>query len=260
MQFSDEPAGTAVKRLHAGYGAHHGVLAASMAKAGISAPARALDGKYGVLALYGADTRPQALLPSRERALQIHDISMKPYSCCRLFHSVIDALDEVTRDSAVPPAGVQRIHVRGPEALFNQHMLRRPRSVMAAQYSLPYAVGATLAYGSSRFDAYQDRYFDDPAILGLADKVEASRDMEIEAHYPSRMGAAVEVHFGDGSKRAAQVMDSRGTPERPLSVDAVQAKGQSLLDSAGIKFDMGAAREVIWKAQDAQALVDLFAR
>ncbi|MCC6531170.1 MAG: MmgE/PrpD family protein [Burkholderiales bacterium] len=259
MQFSEEPDGTTVKRLHAGYGAQHGIIAASMAKAGIAAPARALDGKFGLLALYGADARPQGVLPRAAPSLQIHDISMKPYSCCRLFHSLIDALDEATGGTGRASETVQRIHVRGPEALFNQHMLLRPRSVMAAQYSLPYAVGATLAYGSSRFDAYQERYFDDARILDLADKVEGSRDAEIEAHFPARMGAAVALHFADGSKREARVMDSRGTPERPLSTDAIESKGQSLLDSARITLDLHAARATIWSAQDARVLVELFA-
>ena len=130
---------------------------------------------------------------------------------------------------------------------------------MAAQYSLPYAVGASLAYGSKRFDVYQERYFDDPAILSIADKVEATRDLEIEAHCPARMGAAVELQFTDGARRSAQVMDSRGTPARPLSVDEIQSKGQSLIDAAHLRFDMAAARRTIWTATDARSLVDLFA-
>jgi hypothetical protein len=47
-------------------------------------------------------------------------------------------------------------------------------------------------------------------------------------------------------------MDSRGTPARPRSVDGIQSKGQSLLDSAGMKIDMAAARRTIWNATDAQ--------
>ncbi|HQR75255.1 MAG TPA: MmgE/PrpD family protein, partial [Burkholderiaceae bacterium] len=90
---------------------------------------------------------------------------------------------------------MERIRVRAPEVVFDQHMLRRPRSVMAAQYSLPYVVGATLAYGSRRFDAYREDFFDDPRILALADKVDGTRDVEMEKDYPARVGATVELHF-----------------------------------------------------------------
>lgn len=259
MQFSDEPAGTAVKRLHAGYAAQHGLLAAGMAKAGVGAPVRALDGKYGLFALYGSAGSEEHLKRREGMPLQIHDISIKPYSCCRLFHSVIDALEEVSRGFDVPPESVERILVRVPETVLDQRMLRRPRSVMAAQYSLPYVVGATLAYGSNRFDAYQDQFFDDAKILGFADKVEGVRDLAIEKEYPTRMGAAVELHLRDGSMRQALVMDSRGTPERPLSLDEVQAKAQGLIASAGLKVDMAAARRELWNAKSGHELAELFA-
>jgi 2-methylcitrate dehydratase PrpD len=184
---------------------------------------------------------------------------MKPYSCCRLFHSLIDALEEATDTFNLSPDEIERIHVRAPEVVFDQHMLRRPRSVMAAQYSLPYVVGATLAYGSRRFDAYQESFFDDAKILALADKVEGTRDLDIEKDYPARMGAAVELDLRNGARREAQVMDSRGTPARPLSTDAIEAKGQALIDSAGLSFDMAAARRTLWTASDGQTIVDLFA-
>jgi 2-methylcitrate dehydratase PrpD len=259
MQFSDEPAGTTVKRLHAGYGAQHGLLAAGMARAGIAAPTRSLDGKYGLFALYGSGADAEQLRRPSGAPLQIHDISMKPYSCCRLFHSLIDALEEASETFSIPLDHIERIRVRAPEVVFDQHMLRRPRSVMAAQYSLPYVVGATLAYGSRRFDVYQESFFDDPKILALADKVEGTRDLDIEKDYPARMGAAVELYVRNGVRREAQVMDSRGTPARPLATDAIEAKGQALIDSAGLRFNMAAARRTLWTASDGQAIVELFA-
>ena len=57
---------------------------------------------------------------------------------------------------------------------------------------------------------------------------------------------------------SAQVMDSVGTPVRPLSVDQIQSKAQSLIDTANLQFDMADARETIWSPHRAQALVDLF--
>ena len=57
----------------------------------------------------------------------------------------------------------------------------------------------------------------------------------------------------------ARMMDRRGTPARPLSIDQIQSKGQSLVDAAHLRFDMAAARKTIWTATDARALVDLFA-
>ena len=98
MQFADEPAGTAVKRMHAGYAAHNALLAVEMAAAGVAAPEKAIDGRFGFLALFGHDPDVDRLKRAEAAPFEIHNISIKPYACCRMFHSTIDALKIVTDD------------------------------------------------------------------------------------------------------------------------------------------------------------------
>src|SRR5687768_17373889 len=102
MQFSDEPEGTPVKRLHAGHASQNGVLAAELAPRGVSTPARALGGKYGFFALYSKAPRPEELVVHAGVPLQIHRISIKPYACCRIFHPLIDGLPEVSDGFKMP--------------------------------------------------------------------------------------------------------------------------------------------------------------
>jgi len=258
MQFSDEPEGTTVKRLHAGYAAQNGVLAAELAARGVSAPARALDGKYGFLALYAKRPRLDRLAMTAGVPLQIHRISIKPYACCRLFHSLIDGLREVSEDFKVPVDAIRRIDVSGPSCMLDQHMMRRPTSVMAAQYSMPFIVGATLAYGPHRFDAYRQDRLEDARILGIADKVEGAADAEIDAQFPSHMGTAVAVTLSDGSVRSARVMDSRGTPAKPLSLDELTDKARVLMRDVDPDLDMTATRARIWGERDGRAVARLF--
>lgn len=227
MQFSDESAGTDVKRLHPGYAAHGGVLSAQLASAGVSAPARALDGKYGVLALYGVDADPR-LLKEEGTAYQIHAISLKPYSCCRLFHSLIDAIGEATLDVDVSPDNISRLVVRAPRIVVEQHMMRKPQSSMAAQYSMPYAVGATLAFGPTDFTAYESQHFDDTRISSYSDIVEVQVDRQLEDEYPNHLGSGIDIEFRDGSIRSVTVLDSKGTPSNPMSRPSVVDKLKGL--------------------------------
>lgn len=261
MQFSDETQGTEIKRLHAGYAAQNGILASGMAFREISAPSRALDGKYGFLTIYGHDIRPEHLDFTLGDRLQIHEISMKPYSCCRLFHSLIDALEQATNGFSLEIKEIARIQIGGPAVLLEQHMLRRPTSVMAAQYSLPYAAAATLAYGPYRFDAYGDPYHQDMAILSLVDKIQAHRDLTIEATYPEHMGASVEIYLNDGSVRQALVMDSKGTSRFALTNVEILHKANSLVQDLYPQYDMAVAYQKIWAETpqaSSQLLVDLF--
>jgi len=258
MQFSDEREGTTVKRLHAGYAAQNGVLAAELAQRGISAPARALDGRYGFLALYAKSPRPDALSVKEDVPLQIHSISIKPYSCCRLFHSLIDGLREVSEGFKLPYEAITRIDVSGPYCMLDHHMMRRPTSVMAAQYSMPFIVGATLAYGPHRFDAYREDRLGDARILGVVDKVDGAADAEIEAQFPAHMGTAVAITLRDGSVRTARVMDSRGTPANPLSLEELTRKAQGLMRDVDPGADMVATRARIWLETDGRAVAKLF--
>jgi 2-methylcitrate dehydratase PrpD len=252
MQFSDEAQGTAVKRLHAGYAAQQGVLAVEMALAGIGAPQRALDGKYGFLHLYGREPLPHLLLEERD-CLAIHDISFKPYACCRQFHSVIDGLRAATRDFAEVPQ-VRAIAVRGPRVLADQHMLRRPASSMAAQYSLPFVVGATLEMGPMRYDAFAAENLGNPAVLRWADLLEVGHDGDLEAQYPQHFGSEVEVRFADGTVRTERVLDSRGTPAHPFGWDQLREKARALTGACRPPLDLDLLQEAVQGLSQARDL------
>ncbi|MFT3814933.1 MAG: MmgE/PrpD family protein [Acidovorax sp.] len=230
MQFSAEPGGGEVKRVHAGFGARNGVLAAEFARMpAVTAPRRVAEGVYGLAALFGGPLRHVA--PGE--ALQIHGISFKPYACCRLFHSTIDALREVTDGFTTPVASIERITLSGPQLIADQHMLRRPRGSMAAQYSAPFIVGATLAYGPQRYDAYGDEHMDDAAILGIADKLHFELSEELtRTYYPHRFATGVRLRLADGGERYAMVADSIGTPRKPLTTRQILDKGLGLEDGA----------------------------
>lgn len=242
-QFSDEAKGTDTKRTHAGYAAQQGVLAADFARHGVEAPRRPIDGKYGFLHLYGRDPRPERLGQEKER-FAIHEISMKPYACCRQFHSAIDGLREATSDFGALEE-VRGITIRGPRILRDQHMLMRPESPMAAQYSLPFVVGATLAFGPGRFDAYAPENLANENILRWADSLEVEYDEELQACFPEHFGTEVEVSFADGRRETRRVLDSRGTPALPLSWEQIVEKAEGLTAGMEPALDMAGLQETV---------------
>ncbi|MBT0781866.1 MmgE/PrpD family protein [Paracoccus sp. pheM1] len=253
MQFSAEPTGGEVKRVHAGLGARNGVLAADFAElSAVTAPLQAAEGAYGVAGLFGGPL--QAVEPGEK---QIHVISLKPYSCCRLFHSTIDALREVTDDFTVPTDSIAEILIQGPRLVAEQHMTRA-ESTMTAQYSCPYIVAATLAYGPTRYDAYGEEFLDDPRILSLVAKVRFQVDAEIEReYYPRQFASRVTMRLADGGTRSALVVDSVGTARKPLSVEQIIAKGEGLAHLG--RFPSGGAlAAALWDdASDARRLAEV---
>ena len=238
MEFSQDPHGTTVKRLHGGYGAHNGTLAAQFAALGIAGPSRAFDGTYGLCNIFGRNPDLARLDKDAEEPFEIHRISFKPYPCCRLFHSTIDALRNVTDDFQVANDDIERIRVGGPALLATQHMMTRPTSMMAAQYSLPYTMGASLVAGPYAHEAYAVDRLDDAAILGLGDRVEAVADEGMEKAFPAHYGSWVEITLKGGETRRSDVLDSYGTPANPMTYDAIREKFEGLVRGAAPNLDI----------------------
>ena len=224
MQFSQEPEGTTVKRLHGGYAALHGVMAAEHAALGIAGPEQALEGRYGLIHNFGAKSDIERLNRPHPDGPEIHRISYKPYPCCRLFHSTLDALAEVTDDFSLDPKEIESLVVGGPDIMVTQHMLRRPTSEMAAQYSLPFTLGAALYHGPSSVAGFMGDALEDSRTLAIADRVEAVADPDMQAAFPAHFGSWLELTARNGERRRSDVLDSLGTPANPMGREDLLVK------------------------------------
>ncbi len=138
-----------------------------------------------------------------------------------------------------------QLHVHSPKNAITKHMMRRPDSVMAAQYSMPYIVGATLSRGPRGYSAYESQYHRDANILSLIDKVEAHHEPEFDAYVPFKMPNRVVLNFADGHTREAKVIEALGSPERPLSFTDIMEKARPLIDMTDSEIDLDAIAECI---------------
>lgn len=231
MQFSQQADGADVKRLHAGFAARNGILAARLAAAGIAAPADSIEGRYGMLSLVGAEPDLDALDPGSDGTPVFLDVSVKPYACNRLFHAAIDALRTAT-GFTLPREQVRALHIRGPRKLVEQHVVRRPNGSMAAQYSLPFAIGATMTFGPEAFEAYEEGALGNAEVLAWADMVSVGVDDEFERLFPAHFGAEVELSLISGEVRRARVLDSLGTTANPMPPSEIEKKARRLVTSA----------------------------
>ena len=261
MQFSEDPFGTTVKRLHGGYAAHNGILAAEFASLGIDGPKGSIDGRFGLANLFGKKPDFDELSTGSDNLLEIHKISLKPYPCCRLFHSTIDALIEVMGSYPMDPSDISKIRIGGPRIMVTQHMMRRPESIMAAQYSLPFTIATSFINNPSEYESYTEKYFNDQSILSLCDIVDAEEDEELEGVFPEHFGSWVEIVTQNGKSKRSKVIDSIGTPENPMKLEDIEMKISNLLSKVQLApsvRDIGDAIENITQDGEIRRLVSLF--
>lgn len=226
MEFLED--GSAVKRVHPGWAAHSGVLAAGLAKGGFSGPATGLEGRFGFYrAALGEAPDLAPLLDSLGQEWETLRISFKPYPCCHYNHAYVDAAARLRRESGVSAASVADIECIVPQGEVPivcepAAAKRRPRTAYEAQFSLPFAVAAGLLDERVGVASFSRARLSDPDALELAARVRYTVDPQ--SPFPRTFPGCVRVRLSDGSVLEARQEHNRGGPEQPLSEAEVVEK------------------------------------
>lgn len=228
MQFTEDPEGNMVKRLHGGLPSQNGILAAELAAAGMRGPRAGIDGRYGFVRMFARTDDASRVTRGLGESWEIDQISVKLYACCRMFHAFVDAIRECRADSGVRTEDIVSAEIVGPQLLLEGRMQYRPQSVMSAQYSLPYAVAATMLLDPQDPQSFSEGVMTRPDMLAMMDKVTASADPELDRLLPAKYPGGVRFKLTDGRNVARTLHDSVGTPERPLDRAGITTKFRTL--------------------------------
>ena len=110
--------GSSVKSLHPGWAAHGGVVAAMLARSGMTGPETSLDGKHGLFRQFTGDEaaagRFRALIGGLGREWHLPKAAYKFYPCCHYLHPFIEAAGKLA-ERGVRPRDVERIVCRVPQ-------------------------------------------------------------------------------------------------------------------------------------------------
>ena len=243
--------GTSVKRVHPGWAAHAGLMAARLAAAGVTGPRGVLDGRFGLYRSHLGDGEWNLAALTRDLGARWHllDISLKPYPCCHMNHAFIDCAAALQAQHALTPDAIEQvecfIHPREVpvvcEPLATKHL---PQNDYDAKFSLPYAVASQLVRGHVAVDDFSAAAIREPAVLDLARRVLYREDSSND--YPRCFPGWMRIRLRDGRVLEHHEPINRGHAERPLSEEAVRDK-----------FRRNAALAII--AQAAEALIEAVA-
>lgn len=224
MKFAEDPSGTMIKRMHAGLPSERGVLAAQLASRGFTGPNNAIDGRYGFATVFAGSPDLTRMTEGLGKEFEIDSISIKLYPCCRMFHSLIEAITECRDQPNFDAGKIAKIETVGPQNMVDGHLERRPTSTMAAQYSLPYTVAVAVTADASDPRSFSEGMMHDSEVLSIADKVVPVVDPTFDSMYPKRVSTRAVFHMQNGQTIEATVLDSKSTPANPISSADVEAK------------------------------------
>jgi 2-methylcitrate dehydratase PrpD len=224
--------GGTVKRVHCGWAAHAGVVAADLARHGLTGPPTALEGRFGLLqAFCGERFEIDAVTEGLGERWELDRIFYKPYPCNHFTHAGVDAALRMRR-AGVDPGAITELVLGVPEPVLRTlgepiEEKRKPRSGYHAAFSGPYTIAAALLGGGGLglgHEDFTDRAAADPARLALADRVRVEADGECTAAFPHQFPAVLTARLADGTVLQERVMRNRGGSANPLSEQELTRK------------------------------------
>jgi 2-methylcitrate dehydratase PrpD len=217
-------------------------MGALLAAAGQAGPVTILDDDHYPRAIgYRTLARAELLRDLGQRWL-IAETSLKPYPHCRHTHYALDALGALLDAHQLAPGEIDHIVIRGLGSYtVPPWSERRPRTIYAAQFSLPYAVAMRVLGVPPGPAWHEPGRFADPAVHALADRVELVADPQVR----ERIAAALPQPLVDvpttvtvwarGQRFEATVHHARGDgfdPACRLSDDELIAKFHRMAEPA----------------------------
>ena len=249
--------GTMVKPLHAGLAARNGILAAQLARAGMTASAAAIEGPQGFLAAMDGEhaslSEYIADLGSRWDIVGT-GITVKLYPSCAGTHPTLDALLDLSRCERFGAGEVESIDV-GVDAIVPTILIYdRPATGLEAKFSMPFCAAAAIVDGHVGVDTFDTAKLADPAIAAMQARVAMQVDGSLDSSAPALTQARVTVRLKDGRVLTATANGARGYPKRPASDDELAAK---FLACARRVFNDVQAKTVLTSLRDIERAPDI---
>lgn len=216
--FAAGTGGGMMKRMHAGRAAEAGVRMAQLAARGFTGPPTAIDGRFGLLEVYGGKTaRPELLSAGLGSNWAMQCVFVKVYSCCSWIQAAVQQLVALRGPQPLHPADIEQVRIGVSSYAAKNNGEPAPVDIMGAQYSFPYCAALALSGDPTDPAMYLEKVIDEPGRRALARRVELYVDPEMEAAYPRHYGSRIELVLANGERRSSFVLDPHGMPADPVT-------------------------------------------
>ncbi len=212
LEFAWDGANT--KRIHLGRASQLGLESALLARKGFSGPSTILEGRYGYYNAFSLPAKLEKLLDGIGQQWAVQPLSLKSYPTHVTHQAVVQAIQLFKRNRELDPGKITRVAVKGHEHIMEQrHAVRDPKSLMGAQYSLPFATAVALTRDLSNPLAYDEGALWNPQVRELAKRIELI-PVE-ESHHPE-----ITIEF-DGESHTLSAGPAKGSARNPFNWDDV---------------------------------------
>jgi 2-methylcitrate dehydratase PrpD len=224
--------GAWTKKLHPGWAAQSGVMAAYLAHGGYLGPRDIFSGQYPFPQAYSDHFAAHHLTDELGTRFEVERMSFKRFACCRTIHAPMTAALKLRAGGSWRPEEIEAIHVTIAEEdldLVVEPLDRKksPRTAIEAQFSMPFGLALVLVEGDAMPGQYGPGQLADPLILKLSRMFEYSLSDDYTRRRPLHFPCTLRVRMA-GQWREASVDAPLGDYTNPLSPEEMVTKFRGL--------------------------------
>ncbi|GAC1561076.1 MAG: MmgE/PrpD family protein [Herpetosiphon sp.] len=217
------------KQLHTAKAAADGLLAAYVARDGLTGAKHILEGPQGVAAGMSSDADATRLVDGLGERWTVLETSIKFHASCRHTHPSADALLQVMTEQQLVADQIARVRAHVYQAAIDVlGPVVDPQTVHQAKFSMGFVLALIAQYGRAGIGDFHAEALHNPALRRFLPRVEMVWDQDIEAAYPRRWVGFVEVETVDGRRLSARVEAPKGDPDHFLDQDELESKARRL--------------------------------
>ena len=253
-----------MKRLQPGLAAQAAVVAVQLAKRGIRGAQHVFEGADGFFRVYFRNhVDPEEVRRDLGTRFELLNLSYKPYPCCRDVHTAVDAALELRGKGARAAAEIEsiRVGVSAPGyqmVCVPEHVRRAPRTIVEAQFSIPYTVAAAWIDGGLAMRHFTDEGVARADLLDLAARVHPYVDAEIDRDWARFVTPArVTIAFRDGQTVETRVDYPKGHPRNPMTQAEFATKTRDCAEFAEKPLPPGTAERLLATVGRLETLPDI---
>ena len=219
--------GATVRNLYPGRSGFQGIMAVHLSQCGFTAVGDGPADLYRTFLGEGFD--PDAAVDGLGTSgnLRIEQNYFKFHACCLYNHPVLDAVQDLLRDEPFAASDVKSVAVTAPP-IAGIMAEPAPDNMLAAKFSIPYAVAAAICYGRTDVTAFLPERVSNADVRELAQRVSLDSDPDMNLRRYDYPSARVAVELADGSIRQAEVTSQRGDFSNPAGREELLTKFYAL--------------------------------
>lgn len=239
-----------------------GLFAAQLAKAGMTGPTAAFEGRHGLceqvaglfeLGALGGAGRPFAIERTNFKLFAAEYHAQAPLA-------VALALRHKVRAEEIETLDVQ-IYAMAHSEIGSEPAKWDPRTRETADHSLPYMLAVALVDGRITPASFEPKRYLDPSLRPLMNRIRVAENPELTRRFPGELPSQIDVTTRAGVRFTERAEYPKGHARNPMTDGDIDSKFRDLADDVLGKAQAARALDALWRLDEApgiSTIIDLF--